>query len=686
VDLTPPPSSSIAYFKVNGVLIKLRQVSQGIVNANVILLPYEVAGNVVEYKLYNSTVSSEDFFVFARSPCAEQDVALSADIKWRYLRAESSGRHNRTLGRMNQSDVDRLVGPVFPALHSNEVFIVCYSSTGIQGPFVDTGFKVRTQSESTQMLIIDTARPTKPKTVNNGRIITLPKIGGMVIMLSKGYGSQKDVSEHDLISFISLTAQCNSAYDNPVVLSSSASGHIAMTTRSTFANDSFALGHIPQVLGSYEYQMCFRASDDTHFRETNLRLIITSTLFLTIQTPLGTLKPSRCDAELTAIDISVATESGITLTYFDFSTISSQLFKCTSACGVQNLESCSDFCTSWIDVSSSSLHQTLDSQALNHSVLANGRAEAFVLNSTASMRNVFVRKSAGRFRLRFLWMRDGSTASFSDEFIVTPHHLAASGIAHGQNFVVGSRQVELVGKMIDAFCSENVKLDEDDVRCQGYAELPPIEVTARDGNGDLLLLGPESAFEASVSLVQGRGAYSDSDHEPVPSGDIVFLDMLNDGGKHDDGQVRLAKLLEGTASFSGGRSLLIRRQAGNYFRIHATIRHSSASEPWLVVLSNLFSITARMKILPWAPGASAERLDEEQVQLPAHPFMPHKVVLPRVRIQLTDADGKVLRHTNCHGCLTARLRVAHNEPCETFHIRSVLPACLAEPIWKEQVS
>ena len=71
------------------------------------------------------------------------------------------------------------------------------------------------------------------------------------------------------MSFIPITGDCASARDNPAVLSAVASGHIpaiifggnsgsdGTPPAAGFANGSFALTHVPSVLGAYGYQvMC----------------------------------------------------------------------------------------------------------------------------------------------------------------------------------------------------------------------------------------------------------------------------------------------------------------------------------------------------------------------------------------------------------------------------------------------
>ena len=70
------------------------------------------------------------------------------------------------------------------------------------------------------------------------------------------------------MSFIPITGDCASARDNPAVLSAVASGHIpaiifsggnagsgGSSPAAGFANGSFALAHVPSVLGAYGYQV-----------------------------------------------------------------------------------------------------------------------------------------------------------------------------------------------------------------------------------------------------------------------------------------------------------------------------------------------------------------------------------------------------------------------------------------------
>ena len=326
------------------------------------------------------------------------------------------------------------------------------------------------------------------------------------------------------------------------------------------------------------------------------------------------------------------------------------------------------------------------------SAAAKGGADALVRNGTAAFRRMLVRRTAGRFQLRFLWERDLRSTSASRDFIVTPHHMVALGVRAGQEFAVGGRLEEVIGSYHNDICATGSRYDAQDVRCQGAAQLSDVEVLLVDGQGDRLhMLGAESSFQVTVALLQAYGGQDDSNYQPVPPGDLFMGDMLLEGGTHDDGADRFAAVVGGSAHFSEGARLLIRRQAGRFFRLLVGIRGSASSalstRPWLHNTSAPFSIAARLRVLEWAPGASAAwALGGLSSPPPAHPFMPHAAEIPRVRVQLVDAHDNVLKHANCLGCLTAAMSVPDNEPCTTFGIRSNLPECLAELQWRQQAN
>jgi hypothetical protein len=310
-----------------------------------------------------------------------------------------------------------------------------------------------------------------------------------------------------------------------------------------------------------------------------------------------------------------------------------------------------------------------------------------VIAGGSSEFRLVVQKSAGRFRLAFVWERYTRTETSSDEFVVTPHRLVASGIADGQQFVVGSRHVSVIGTRINDLCASGAVLDAQDVRCQGAAALPALEVKAVDGSGGVLDgLGEDLGFKVTVSLLQGRGGREDVAYQLLPLSDVFFMDMLAAGGVHDDSLDRSGLVANGTASFVSGQAVFIRRQAGRFYRLLFTLLPSDTTlQPWLATRSNAFSIVARLLVHPWAPGASeASGAAGMRSPAPTHPFMPLAAEIPRVRVQIVDAYGNILSHANCAACLTLSMRTPPDEPCDAFGIRSNLADCMAELPWHER--
>jgi hypothetical protein len=195
---------------------------------------------------------------------------------------------------------------------------------------------------------------------------------------------------------------------------------------------------------------------------------------------------------------------GTSITYFDHSLISAHLFRCTSDCGeLHAVSSCSPPCTKWVSVTHSSLHHA-STFSLEGGV---GVARAIVENGGAMFRHVTVRQSAGRFRLQFEWQADmmrSKTMSEEESLIVTPHHLAASGIRQTQVFAVGSRLRDVIGQENEDNCITDrfsiASLPRNDVRCAGPVQLSDVEVLALDSAGEVLeMLGSDTGFEVQVS-------------------------------------------------------------------------------------------------------------------------------------------------------------------------------------------
>ena len=70
-----------------------------------------------------------------------------------------------------------------------------------------------------------------------------------------------------------------------------------------------------------------------------------------------------------------------------------------------------------------------------------------------------------------------------------------------------------------------------------------------------------------------------------------------------EGMPRRALVRNGTAQFARDKRLLVRRQAGNYFRLFLHVGGSNAGQqPWLATRSEYFGILADIRVLPWAPG------------------------------------------------------------------------------------
>ena len=238
-------------------------------------------------------------------------------------------------------------------------------------------------------------------------------------------------------------------------------------------------------------------------------------------------------------------------------------------------------------------------------------ARAIVENGGAMFRHVTVRQSAGRFRLQFEWQADMMRSkTTSEDFIVTPHHLAASGIRQAQVFAVGSRLRDVIGQENEDNCITDrfsiAGLPRNDVRCAGPAQLSDVEVLALDAAGEVLeMLGSDTGFEVQVRLAQGQGGFEDAQYELHATGDLVVFEMLLIGGTFES-TPRRAHVRHGAAQFARDKRLLVRRQAGNFFRLVLDISGSdSAQQNWLTTRSSYFAISAEIRVLPWAPGASA---------------------------------------------------------------------------------
>jgi len=199
----------------------------------------------------------------------------------------------------------------------------------------------------------------------------------------------------------------------------------------------------------------------------------------------GMLSPARCDAEIAALNVTLRTPEGTRIIYFDHSVISAHLLRCTSDCGeLHAVSSCSQPCTKWVSVTRTSLHHASTISAEG----GLGAARAMVENGGAMFLHMTVRKSAGRFRLQFEWHADVMRSqTISEDFVVTPHHLAASGIRQAQVFAVGSRLRGVIGQQNADNCITDrysiTGLPRDDVRCAGPAQLSDVEVLALDSAG-----------------------------------------------------------------------------------------------------------------------------------------------------------------------------------------------------------
>jgi hypothetical protein len=329
VDLRPPTNSPVAFLRVNGIDAPRRAT-----------LPFSVAGNMIEYHLYSTAPSDQDFFLFTRGLCSAYDGVDR--MGYRKIRTHRLPSHN-TSGFLVQEDVDSLVGPLYPKLFPDKPYTVCYSSTGPTGPYEDTRLEVFAFSECIQMYI-------KGLTIHDGRHLTVPKIGGLVVELKtageyrQGKFYQTFFRAGDTISLISAASNCNNPHDNPIALASTSSGHLSVP----YSNGSVPLERALLTLSDNSYQICFRIATSKVFQSTNLRIDVVDALVLDLRIE-GQLSPSRCDEEIATLDVTLRTREGTRITYFDHSLISTQLFRCVSDCGVlSSISSCSLPCTNWV--------------------------------------------------------------------------------------------------------------------------------------------------------------------------------------------------------------------------------------------------------------------------------------------------------------------------------------------------
>jgi hypothetical protein len=123
--------------------------------------------------------------------------------------------------------------------------------------------------------------------------------------------------------------------------------------------------------------------------------------------------------------------------------------------------------------------------------------------------------------------------------------------------------------------------------------------------GVLEMLGSETGFEIQVRLAQGQGGFEDAQYKLHAIGDLVVFEMLHIGGTFES-TPRRASVRYGAVKFARDKRLLVRRQAGEFFRLVLEMSGSNpAQQNWLTTRSSYFAISAEIRVLPWAPGASA---------------------------------------------------------------------------------
>jgi len=202
-----------------------------------------------------------------------------------------------------------------------------------------------------------------------------------------------------------------------------------------------------------------------------------------------------------------------------------------------------------------------------------------------------------------------------------------------------------------------------------------------DASGSMLSsVKAHDGFQVVARLQQGREGAEDVDHSDVTiQGDLIMANFLQTGGIHANDTL-VSKTPSGIANWSGTQGFQIRRQAGNFFKIHFTIMGDSRARSFLETSTASFGIIPGIvKISPWSFGVAGER---PSAAFPALPIEGQLVELPKIVVEFQDGSGLPLSHSNCNGCVSITNEAMREKTCDVFAIRSPDIAC-ADPPYTE---
>lgn len=579
------------------------------------VVPYGVSGNKISYELKGGSNPFDELHQFRLTPVTDADCTTgfpATPTEPEHVRIRTDGN-----GNWIQADIDQLFGPQGLIVEADPEYWLCYSLDAGVSSFQMANIKINRQYKAVAIRINGVQHPVQEVRAFLPRVPTGFQYRTVYVRDSPLAG--------DLISLISPQGQCASPFDNPASPTASSSGHIAAGEHGVVDVTELQRHLFPMF-----FQVCIKAVDGGGWVHTSLRVeIVTKSILLPVIA--ASLTPNKIEIPLPIVDVTLVTETNRELVNIYVGTlIVASLYRCSSPCGNMpfGLASCPLPCTKWVDVSRHLMGTTEN-----------------LVNGEASFTQLAVNGTAGRLFVRLEWDADAQSAVDLPEFITYPSTLTTSGLGNLEVFRVGG----LATPAISDDCRA-ANIPSTDTRCFGYANISAITVLLGGSTGQSLYgLAANDSFTVNAVLVQGDGGGVDEDHVPVlDTSDMLTSYTVSLGGV---GSVSVFSnvVQGGLAFFDGGTRLLVRRQAGNHFRILFWLDGLPANSSGITVISPPFIISPYfLEVRPWAaggPGGGGGNF-EGVVEF---------VELPTIQLVMKDANGRLLDHARCDDCAYAEL-------------------------------